>query len=152
MVSQKKVDMTKGPIMQLVILFALPICIGNVLQQLYNTVDTLVIGNFCNSVSLAAVGTSTQPVEIFLCLFLGIGSGVSILVSQSTGRGDIAYIRRLAATSTAFLYLCAVPLMILGWFFRFLYFKIHAGAGQCLESVRCLPAHYFSRNHRQHGL
>ena len=117
MVSQKKVDMTKGPIMQLVILFALPICIGNVLQQLYNTVDTLVIGNFCNSVSLAAVGTSTQPVEIFLCLFLGIGSGVSILVSQSTGRGDIAYIRRLAATSTAFLYLCAVPLMILGWFF-----------------------------------
>ena len=73
MVSQKKVDMTKGPIMQLVILFALPICIGNVLQQLYNTVDTLVIGNFCNSVSLAAVGTSTQPVEIFLCLFLGIG-------------------------------------------------------------------------------
>lgn len=117
MVSQKKVDMTKGPIMQLVILFALPICIGNVLQQLYNTVDTLVIGNFCNSVSLAAVGTSTQPAEIFLCLFLGIGSGVSILVSQSTGRGDIAYIRRLAATSTAFLYLCAVPLMILGWFF-----------------------------------
>lgn len=117
MVSQKKVDMTKGPIMQLVILFALPICIGNVLQQLYNTVDTLVIGNFCNSVSLAAVGTSTQPVEIFLCLFLGIGSGVSILVSQSTGRGDISYIRRLAATSTAFLYLCAVPLMILGWFF-----------------------------------
>lgn len=117
MVSQKKVDMTKGPIMQLVILFALPICIGNVLQQLYNTVDTLVIGNFCNSVSLAAVGTSTQPVEIFLCLFLGIGSGVSILVSQSTGRGDIAYVRRLAATSTAFLYLCAVPLMILGCFF-----------------------------------
>ena len=117
MVSQKKVDMTKGPIMQLVILFAPPICIGNVLQQLYNTVDTLVIGNFCNSVSLAAVGTSTQPVEIFLCLFLGIGSGVSILVSQSTGRGDISYIRRLAATSTAFLYLCAVPLMILGWFF-----------------------------------
>lgn len=117
MVSQKKVDMTKGPIMQLVILFALPICLGNVLQQLYNTVDTLVIGNFCNSVSLAAVGTSTQPVEIFLCLFLGIGSGVSILVSQSTGRGDTAYVRRLAATSTAFLYLCAVPLMILGWFF-----------------------------------
>lgn len=77
MVSQKKVDMTKGPIMQLVILFALPICIGNVLQQLYNTVRYAGYGNFCNSVSLAAVGTSTQPVEIFLCLFLGIGSGVS---------------------------------------------------------------------------
>ena len=47
----QKIDMTKGPIMKLVILFALPICIGNILQQLYTTVDTLVIGNFCSSVS-----------------------------------------------------------------------------------------------------
>lgn len=44
-----------------VVLFALPICIGNILQQLYNTVDTLVIGNFCGTQSLAAVGTSGQP-------------------------------------------------------------------------------------------
>ena len=76
--SPKKIDMTRGPIMKLVVLFALPICFGNILQQLYNTVDTLVIGNFCSSVSLAAVGTSAQPVEVFLCIFLGIGTGVSI--------------------------------------------------------------------------
>lgn len=109
-----KVDMTKGPIMKLVILFALPICIGNVLQQLYSTVDTLVIGNFCDSVSLAAVGTSSQPVEIFLCVFLGIGSGISILVSQATGKGDTALVRRVVSTSVSFLYLCAIPLTVLG--------------------------------------
>lgn len=114
--SSKKIDMTHGPIMKLVVLFALPICIGNVLQQLYSTVDTLVIGNFCDSVSLAAVGTSAQPVEVFLCIFLGIGTGVSILVSQYTGSDDIDSLKRLAATSLGFLYLCAIPVTLTGFF------------------------------------
>lgn len=111
-----KIDMTQGPIMKLVLLFALPICVGNVLQQLYSTVDTLVIGNFCGSASLAAVGTSAQPVEMLLCIFLGIGSGVSILVSQYTGSGDLKSLKEITATATSFLYLCAVPLSILGLF------------------------------------
>lgn len=112
----KNIDMTAGPIMKLIILFALPICAGNVLQQLYNTVDTLVIGNFCGTVSLAAVGTSGQPVEMLLCIFLGLGVGVSILVSQYTGRGDAVKLRETVATATSFLYLCALPLSVLGFF------------------------------------
>ena len=85
MKSTGKIDMTSGSIMKRGLLFALPICVGNILQQLYNTVDTLVIGNFCGSLSLAAVGTSSQPVEMLLCIFLGLGTGVSILVSQCVG-------------------------------------------------------------------
>ena len=100
--------------MKLVILFALPICAGNILQQLYNTVDTLVIGNFCNSESLAAVGTSAQPVELLLCVFLGIGTGVSIIVSQCTGRKDMETLRDVSATATSFLYICAIPLTVIG--------------------------------------
>lgn len=114
--SKKKIDMTHGPILKLVILFALPICAGNVLQQLYNTVDTLVIGNFCSSVSLAAIGTSAQPVEMVLCIFLGMGTGVSILVSQCAGSGDIEKLKSLVSTATSFVYLCAIPLTVLGLF------------------------------------
>lgn len=112
--TSKKLDMTRGSIMKLVILFALPICIGNMLQQLYNTVDTIVIGNYCDSASLAAVGTSGQPVEIILCIFLGIGTGVSILVSQCTGRGDMDTLKRTIATSCSFLYMSAIPLTFIG--------------------------------------
>lgn len=115
-----QIDMTKGSIMKLVILFALPICAGNILQQLYNTVDTIVIGNFCDAdalaASLAAVGTSAQPVELLLCIFLGLGTGVSILISQFTGNGDYDRLKKTVSTSTAFLYMCAIPLSILGWF------------------------------------
>lgn len=108
--------MTQGPIMKLILLFALPICAGNILQQLYNTVDTLVIGNYCGSVSLAAVGTSAQPVELLLCIFLGLGTGVSILVSQCVGSGDFETLKKIIATAISFLYLCAVPLSVLGLF------------------------------------
>lgn len=114
MKATKKIDMTDGPIMRLVILFALPICVGNILQQLYNTVDTLVIGNFCDYSALAAVGTSAQPVELLLCVFLGIGTGASIIVSQCVGSGDIPKLKTVAATATAFLYICSVPLTIIG--------------------------------------
>lgn len=122
--SSRKIDMTKGSIMKLVLLFALPICIGNVLQQLYSTVDTLVIGNYCGSVSLAAVGTSSQPVEILLCVFVGLGTGVSILVSQYAGSGDLNSLKKVISTSVSFLYLCAVPLSILGLFLGPMILKI----------------------------
>lgn len=112
----KKIDMTQGSIMKLVVLFALPICVGNILQQLYTTVDTLIVGNFCGSISLAAIGTSSQPVEMLLCIFIGIGTGVSILVSQYTGSSEIEKLKRLIATANSFLYATAIPLSILGIF------------------------------------
>lgn len=114
MQSRKKIDMTQGPIMKLVILFAWPIILANILQQLYTTIDTLVVGNFCGSISLAAIGTSSQPVEMLLCIFMGIGGGVSILVSQYTGSGETEKLKKLIATATSFLYMTAIPLSILG--------------------------------------
>lgn len=109
-----RVDMTRGPILPTAIRFALPICAGNVLQQLYSTVDTLVIGNFCDASALAAVATSSQPLEILLCVFLGIGSGISILISQAAGRGDAARQRELVRTAVWLLYATALPLTVLG--------------------------------------
>ena len=114
MQSAKKIDMTQGSIMKLVILFALPICVGNILQQLYNTVDTMIVGNFCDSQSLAAVGTSAQPVEVLLCIFLGLGTGVSILVSQAVGAGNQDKLKSVVATAISFLYICAIPLSVMG--------------------------------------
>ena len=110
------VDMTRGPIMKKVLMFALPIVIGNILQQLYTTVDTLVIGNYCGYTSLAAVGTSSQPVEVLLCVFLGIGTGVSILISQHVGAGEEGKLRDTCHTAIFFVYACGIPVGILGIF------------------------------------
>ena len=104
--NMSKIDMTQGSILGRAAQFALPICIGNILQQLYGTVDTLVIGNFCDASALAAVATSSQPLEILLCIFLGIGSGISILISQAAGASD--------AMPYAIVYLRITTLGILG--------------------------------------
>ena len=106
--------MTTGPILQKLTLFALPVCLGSILQLLYSTVDSIVIGNSCGAASLAAVGTSSQPVEIFMCLFMGVSSGVTILVSQATGRGDAAGQRKLAANISFFLFVSALPVTLAG--------------------------------------
>lgn len=113
--SSAKIDLTQGPIISRVMMFALPICLGSILQQLYSTVDTLVVGNFCGALSLAAVGTSSQPVEIFLCLFLGLGTGVTILISQATGGGDQLKLKQVVQNANAFLYLCGIPVTLLGF-------------------------------------
>lgn len=114
MEKSKKIDMTTGSIMKNVLLFAIPIIIGNVLQQLYTTVDTLVVGNYCGDTSLAAVGTSSQPVEVLLCIFLGIGTGVSILISQYMGAKDIEKLRKTSDTAVFFVYSCGIPIAVLG--------------------------------------
>ncbi len=113
---QKKIDMTSGPIMKNVFLFAIPMVLGNILQYLYTTVDTLVIGNYCGKTSLAAVGTSAQPVEVLLCIFLGIGTGVSILVSQHAGAQNEEKMRRTVETATFFVFACGIPLCVIGYF------------------------------------
>ena len=112
---KKAIDMTKGSVLGPVFLFAIPILIGNILQQLYTTVDTLVLGRFCNADSLAAVGTSSQPVELILCLFLGIGSGISILVAQFKGAGETESLNRVVHSAISFTYIIALPLMGLGF-------------------------------------
>ena len=111
----KKIDMTKGSIMQNVILFAIPIVLGNILQQLYTTVDTLIVGHYCGDKALAAVGTSSQPVEVLLCVFLGIGTGASILVSQRMGAGDGKRVKDIAAAGTSLVYMSGIPIAILGY-------------------------------------
>lgn len=112
--SAKRIDMTSGPIIRKALLFALPIVIGSILQNLYSTVDVMVVGNYCGAESLAAVGTSSQPIEMFLCIFMGLGTGVSILVSQYTGGGDQARLRAVVNNANVFLYMCGIPLTILG--------------------------------------
>ncbi len=120
----KKADMTRGPIMTGILLFALPIIAGNILQYLYTTVDTLVIGNYCDHTALAAVGTSSQPVEVLLCIFLGIGTGVCILISQHVGANNRRAISDTCRTAVSLVYFCGIPISILGWFISPLLLRI----------------------------
>jgi len=81
----KDVDMTQGNITNHIISFAIPLLIGNVFQQLYNTVDTWVVGNFVSNEAFSAVGTVGPIINMLIGFFLGLSSGAGVVISQYYG-------------------------------------------------------------------
>lgn len=109
-------DMTTGKPMDTLIAFSIPLLIGNFAQQLYNTVDSIIVGQYIGDTALAAVGTSGPILNLMLVLFMGISTGASILSSHYFGAKDRPTLSRLVG-STFFLTLASGILMsFLGFF------------------------------------
>ena len=83
-------DLTRGPILSGILAFTLPFLLANLLQTLYGTVDTLVIGNFGSSSGVSAVACGAQLLSIFTYLAIGLSAGGTVLVSQCIGSRDYA--------------------------------------------------------------
>ena len=77
--------MTEGAIIPQMVLFALPLLLGNIFQLLYNTVDTIVVGNFVSTEALAAVGSTSMIINIIVFFFNGLSVGASVVIGQSYG-------------------------------------------------------------------
>ena len=82
---KKDVDMTEGNITRHIIMFAFPLLIGNVFQQLYNTVDTWVVGNYVSNEAFSAVGTVGPIINMLIGFFMGLSSGAGVVISQYYG-------------------------------------------------------------------
>ena len=85
---KKDTDMTRGTIWKLLLEFAVPMAIGLVFQQLYNTVDTIIVGRFVGKEALAAVGSTGSIVNMLVGLCSGLATGASVVISQSYGAKD----------------------------------------------------------------
>ncbi|MDY3051751.1 MAG: MATE family efflux transporter [Ndongobacter sp.] len=109
-------DMTRGKPIRLILRFSLPLLFGNLFQQLYNTVDSVIVGNFVGKHALAAVGVGFPFMFALVSFFLGIGMATTILISQSYGAHDTDRVRLIAGTIYRVLSLSILPLMLLGFF------------------------------------
>ncbi|WP_208872875.1 MATE family efflux transporter, partial [Fretibacterium fastidiosum] len=99
MPSRTVMDMTEGVIWRQLVDFAVPLFVGNIFQQLYNTVDSVVVGNFVGADALGAV-TSTVPIVFtFISLFIGMTMGASVVIAQYFGAGDVLNLRRAVHTA-----------------------------------------------------
>ena len=86
------IDMTVGRPGKQIVAFTIPMLIGNIAQQLYNTVDSIIVGRFVGDNALAAVGSAGPILNLLLVLFVGISVGAGIMVSQYFGsrqRGEL---------------------------------------------------------------
>lgn len=102
-------DLTSGNIAKQVILFSLPLMLGNVFQMLYNTVDSIVVGNFVGTQALAAVGSTTLIVNLFVFFFNGFSIGAGVIIGRAFGSRDMERLHNTIETViTASFILCVI--------------------------------------------
>ena len=85
----RNADLLHGPIFKNLFLFMLPILVSNLFQQLYNTVDTMIVGNVLGDTALAAIGSCGSIYELLVGFGIGIGNGLSIVAARSYGAQEI---------------------------------------------------------------
>ena len=108
------IDMTQGSPTRLIVSFSLPLLVGNIFQQLYNMVDSVVVGNYVGSAALTAVGTGFPIIFLMASLFIGFAMGATVMIAQYIGAGDRESVGRTVETVYSALMLIIVPLSLLG--------------------------------------
>ena len=112
----KDVDMTTGNITRHIISFALPLLIGNIFQQLYNTVDTWVVGKFVSNEAYAAVGTVGPIINMLIGFFMGLSSGAGVVISQYYGAKRFVEVEKTVHTAIAMTLILGIAFTGLGLF------------------------------------
>lgn len=103
-------NMTAGNPVKLILIFSVPLLIGNIFQQFYNLADSIIVGRFINADALAAIGVTASLTFLFFAICNGFGSGGGIIVSQSFGRGDTKEVKNCIA-NTGYIMIC-LPLAV----------------------------------------
>ncbi|MBN1424045.1 MATE family efflux transporter, partial [Candidatus Fermentibacteria bacterium] len=122
-------SLTEGNEAAVIVMFALPMLAGNVFQQLYTTVDGIVVGRFVGKYALAAVGASFPIIFLMVSLVMGITMGSSVMVAQFFGAGDHERLKKTIDTTAVFLLAAAAVVTFSGI----------ALSGHILRAIRIPP-------------
>lgn len=106
--------MTIGPIFGQLVLFSLPLMLGNVFQMLYNTVDSIIVGNFVSKQALAAIGSTTMITNMMVFFFNGFSVGAGVTIGQYFGARDMEKLHRAIETTMAATFLLSLIFSIAG--------------------------------------
>lgn len=112
--NRKDTNMTEGNILQHLVRFSVPLLIGNIFQVLYNTVDSIVVGNFIGKEALAAVGNVSPIINTLIGFFLGLAAGASVVISQYYGARDEKSVHEAVHTTMLMTFILCVVFTLVG--------------------------------------
>ena len=107
-------SLTEGPIWKAILLFAMPILLGNIFQQFYNTFDSWCVGNYIGENALAAVSSSGSLIFMLVGFFNGVAMGAGVIIARYYGARDFSAMRRAIHTDVAFGLVAGILLSIVG--------------------------------------
>ncbi len=108
-------DMTDGNIARHIIMFSLPLMFGNIFQMLYNTVDSIVVGNFVGKEALAAIGSTTMIINMLVFFFNGFSIGAGVVISRYFGAKKIDSLHAAIETTIASTFLFCIAFTVIGY-------------------------------------
>lgn len=115
-------DLTEGPLLSKIVYYSIPIILTGILQLLFNAADLVVVGRFCGSISVAAVGACGAVINLLVNLFIGLSVGAGVTVAHGIGAGRDEDVKRTVHTAIPVALICGIILTVVGV----------AGAGQIL--------------------
>lgn len=110
-------DFTKGVIWKQLLFFFFPILIGSFFQQLYNTVDTIIVGQAVGTSALAAVGSTGNLTSLIVNFYVGLSTGASVVIAQYYGAQNNKKIHQAVHTSYSLAIVSGILMMLFGLFF-----------------------------------
>lgn len=108
-------DLTEGPILRKLLLFALPLMLNSIIESLYSTADTVMMGRFAGTAAMAAVGASAQPLNLLVMLFAGVALGVNVTCGNLRGARKNADLRQCMYSSILTGVFCGFFVLVLGF-------------------------------------
>ena len=111
-----EVLMTDGCIWKHIVKFALPLALGYLFQQLYTTVDSIVVGNYVGKEALAAVGTTSPIINTIIGFFSGLATGGSVVIAKSYGAGNAKKVEKAVHTAVTLILIFSIFATVLGVF------------------------------------
>lgn len=141
---RKDVDMTTGNISRHIISFALPLLVGNVFQQLYNAVDTWVVGNYVSNEAFSAVGTVGPIINMLIGFFMGLSAGAGVVISQYYGAKREEEVSRAVHTAIVMTLILGVLFTCIGIFMTPFMLQLMKTPAEVLPESTAYLTIYFS--------
>lgn len=138
--------MTEGGIYRRIILFSIPLILGNFFQLMYNTIDSVIVGNFVGKTALAAVGASTPVINLMIAFFMGLATGAGVVVARYYGARRVAEESDAIHTFLLFSILFGAALSILGVLIAAPLLKWMGTPADCFDQAVAYLRIYFAGN------
>ena len=138
-----EIDMCNGPILKKMLLFAIPLMCSSILQLLFNAVDVIIVGKYVDDNALAAVGSNSSLIHLFVNLFVGLSIGVNVLVSNYYGAKQEKHLSETVHTAMAISIVSGVVLAVIGIIFSPAILKLMQTPVEVLELASVYLRVYF---------
>lgn len=113
---KKALDMTNGPFLKKIFIFAVPLIFTGLLQLLYNSADTAIVGKFAGPQALAAVGSTGSLINLIINVFMGMSMGAGVMAARHIGAGDENRVQKCVHTALPLGVVCGVVVAVIGFF------------------------------------